>query len=383
MKINTKTTLIAILTAFLMIISAEGFAQFKVSGYFQGQFQYGMKDAKLKTGSANEDNEHSFNRFGVRRGRMKATYAKDWASAVFQLDITEKGLGLKDAYLAIDEPYLGIATLKVGVFDRPFGYEVGYSSSKRESPERASVIQTLMPEERDLGVMIALHAPKGTALDFIKMEFGLFAGNGIKSETDSRKDFIGRLRADKAVSERWKLGGGVSYYNGRVWKGENEYILREYIGADFQIEHTDKRFGSTKINFEIIAGKQPGNKDDNKSPNSSSLPADGYYDRSRSLLGGYVMLVQDLGRLPLSLVVKFDAFDPNTKISGNEVGLNQSGKADVSYRNLGFGMLWNITDNLRLQAFYDWNNNEKTENLNGFTADKKDDVFTLRLQYKF
>ncbi len=62
----------------------------KASGYIQLQNQWGGQAASLKVGTPNEDPEKPFNRFGIRRGRMKFTYETGLASAIFQLDITEK-----------------------------------------------------------------------------------------------------------------------------------------------------------------------------------------------------------------------------------------------------------------------------------------------------
>ncbi|MCD7916396.1 MAG: hypothetical protein LUG96_14820 [Tannerellaceae bacterium] len=132
----------------------------KVSGYIQTQYQYGQKDASLKVGSANENMEDAFNRIGIRRGRIKFTYEEGIASGVFQLDITEKGVSFKDAYLNVKDPWVGTNALRAGVFDRPFGYEISYSSSRRESPECSTVFQTLFPDERDLGAMLILQPAK-------------------------------------------------------------------------------------------------------------------------------------------------------------------------------------------------------------------------------
>ena len=145
----------------------------KISGYLQTQFQYGEKDASLKIGAKNENTDESFNRVGIRRGRIKFAYEEGIASGVFQIDITEKGLGFKDAYLNIKDPWFGSNQFRVGIFDRPFGYEISYSSSKRESPERSTIFQTLFPDERDLGSMITLQAPKTSPLNFLKLQAGL------------------------------------------------------------------------------------------------------------------------------------------------------------------------------------------------------------------
>ncbi len=374
--------------------------KFKVSGYIQAQYQHGQQDASLKVGTTNEDPEESFDRFGIRRGRIKFTYDEGIASGVFQLDITEKGVGIKDAYLAVKDPWWGTNSLKAGVFDRPFGYEISYSSSRRESPERSTIFQTLFPEERDLGAMLTLQAAKTSPWNILKLEAGLFAGNGIKQETDNYKDFIGHLSANKNIGSDIKLSGGVSYYNGGVYQGtskvytmagngfvlndnadnKGEFAKREYFGIDAQLA-ANSALGMTQLRGEYLFGEQPGTSSSTKSPNASALPTTDTYIRNFS--GGYVMLVQDLGKLPLSAVLKYDWYDPNTKVSGNEIGQNGITKADIAQNTFGVGLLWRATNAVRLQAYYEINKNEKSQNLAGYESDRKDNVFTLRLQYKF
>ncbi len=374
--------------------------KFKVSGYIQGQYQWGQEDASLKVGSTNEKPDGSFNRIGIRRGRIKFTYEEGIASGVFQLDITEKGVGFKDAYLNIKDPWTKANQLRAGVFDRPFGNEIGYSSSRRESPERSTIFQTLFPDERDLGAMFILQAPKTSPWSILKLEAGLFAGNGIQRETDSRKDFIGHLSLNKTIGSSAAFGAGVSHYNGSVYQGtENvykmkngafvanttqnnigKYASRHYTGFDMQFSAYSNA-GMTQLRAEYLFGQQPGTASSTKSPNSSSLPEHDTYIRNFS--GGYVIFVQDLGKTPFSAVLKYDWYDPNTKISGDEVGKNGTSKTDLSQNTFGIGALWRINPSLRLQAYYEFNNNEKSNNIAGYDQNIKDDVFTLRLQYKF
>lgn len=372
----------------------------KISGYIQSQFEYGEKDASLKVGAVNENLENSFHRFGIRRGRLKFAYGEGIASGVFQLDITEKGIGLKDAYFNIKDPWIGTNAFRAGIFDRPFGYEIGYSSSSRESPERTTIFQTLFPEERDLGAMIELQAAESSSWNFLKLRAGLFAGNGIEQETDSRKDFIGQLTSTFSLIDYAKVNLGVSYYNGSVYQGtENVYTMkgngfildndasnkgrfvkREYFGLDGQLSLANS-FGTTQLRAEYIFGTQPGAKNNSKSPNSSSLlEIDTYI---RNFQGGYFMLVQDLGESPLSAVLKYDWYDPNTKVSNNEIGQNETNSGDITYKTFGFGFLWKMNANLRLQAYYDMLSNETSSNLENYTKDLKDNHFTLRLQFKF
>lgn len=373
----------------------------KVSGYIQAQYQYGEEDASLKVGSKNESSDKSFNRVGIRRGRIKFAYEEGIASGVFQLDITEKGVGIKDAYLSIKDPWFKTSSLKAGVFDRPFGNEISYSSSRRESPERSTIFQTLFPEERDLGGMLLLQASKTSFWNFLKLEAGLFSGNGIKQETDNRKDFIGHLSASKDLGSDIKIGGGFSCYYGGVYQGtenvykmegksfvlnsnpdnKGEFAQRKYFGVDAQFSSTNI-WGMTQLRAEYLFGKQPGGKSGSKSPNASSLPVSDTYIRNFN--GGYVIVIQDLGKtLPLSAVLKYDWYDPNTKVSKNEIGQNNTDSGDISQNTFGFGLLWRATNNIRLQAYYEINTNEKTENLADYKDDRKDNVFTMRLQYKF
>ena len=372
----------------------------KVSGYIQTQYQWGEDAASLKVGSRNENPKEPFNRMGVRRGRVKFAYEEGLTSSVFQIDMTEKGIGFKDVYLQIKDPWVGTISFKAGIFDRPFGYEISYSSSRRESPERSTVYQTLFPDERDMGASFTLQPSKISPWHFLKLEAGLFAGNGIKQETDSKKDFIGHLTANDNFRSNGKWSIGVSYYNGRVYQGtENVYSMkgnalvlisddsnigkfskREYFGADAQLS-LKSVVGLTQLRGEYLLGTQPGVRGGSKSPNSSTLLSTDTYIRNFS--GGYVMLIQDLGRLPLSAVAKYDWYNPNTKVSDKEIGQKGTDKGDIAYYTLGLGFLWQANNNIRIQAYYDIVKNETTENLADFSSDIKDDLFTLRLQYKF
>lgn len=94
------------------------------------------------------------------------------------------------------------------------------------------------------------------------------------------------------------------------------------------------------------------------------------------------MLVQDLGLSPFSVVLKYDWYDPNIKVSKNEVGLNGTGKADALQTTVGVGALWRINNSLRLQAYYEFNDYQSSDNLASLDAIESN-VFTMRLQYKF
>lgn len=388
----------------------------KISGYVQAEWQSAQLDSlssipqDLKVGSGLNTIEKNggvsqINRMGVRRGRIKLAYEDYGCTGVLQFDLTEKGVSLKDAYLNVVDPWIGYFNLKGGVFDRPFGYEISYSSNKRESPERSRIFQTLFPDEREVGGMIAIQAPKGNPWAVLRLEAGLFNGNAIGPDIDSRKDFIGHLIYNNATPTL-KYGFGVSYYNGGTAQlnrniysmdGDNfvtktgdstGYSKREYIGFDGQFNLASP-LGVTSFRAEYIFGTQPGTSSSSTSPKYSS----GVYSGAgtsvsdtyiRSFQGGYAMLVQDIADTKHSLVLKYDWYDPNTNVSGRKVGVSGSktGKADMAYSTIGLGYLYRMNSNFRLSAYYDIVSNEKTA-VKGYFQNVKDNLLTIRLQYKF
>lgn len=388
----------------------------KFSGYIQAQWQStqvdslgkGTKDMKVGT-AKNAAETTNYNRYGIRRGRLKATYDDLGCQGVIELDINEKGVAVKDAYLNVLDPWIGYFAVKGGVYDRPFGYEVAYSSSKLESPERSRITQTLFPDEKDLGGMLTLQAPKTSPWSVLKLEAGLFAGNGISQDTKSKKDFIGHLTYNN-VGANFKYGFGVSLYEGSILQptkfvysmnngafavdsaasNKNGFAKREYIGFDGQFT-LDSELGISSVRAEYIFGTQPGSSTSSNSPNATTVvTADTYLRKFR---GGYVHFIQDIAGTKHSFIVKYDWYNPNTDVSGKNVGSAltatqktakniATGLADIAYSTLGLGYMYRMTNNVRLMAYYDIVSNAKSS-LKGYFNNVSDNLFTLRLQYKF
>lgn len=362
------------------------------SGYVQYVSSWGMPDASLKVGAPNEAIGESFSRMGIRRGRLKSTYKKYWASAVLQLDMTEKGVSLKDAYIHLQYPNSEVASLRFGVFDRPFGHEVSYSSSRRETPERSMVVQTIFPNERDLGGMLSLRGNSSSWLGLFSLNAGLFAGNGIKSETDSHLDFIGRLSAGKGYDNgfSWSVGSSLYYGGVRIHKGnllemnsdkqfvpvatpESSYATRLYGGIDSQLSFSTL-LGMSNLRMEWIEGKQPGRAHSSSSPNSATgIEGDVYM---RSFRGGYILLAQSLGHLPVKALLKYDWYDPNTRVSGEQIA---SSSAEMASYTWGMGVECKLSQNIRLVGYYEHVTNEISSQI----SDRKDDRATLMIQYQF
>jgi hypothetical protein len=426
----------------------------KISGYIQAQWQK-AEQAGIPSFAGGSFPADVDNRFSVRRGRVKFTYDNDWSQYVLQFDVTEKGVGIKDAYASFTDPWTKYFTLTGGVFNRPFGYEIVYSSNMRESPERSRFVQTLFPGERDLGAKLTIQPPKTSRYNFISLDLALINGTGNTAvDFDKYKDFIGRLAIVKSnKKENIKYGIGISYYYGG-WKQGTKYnyamkdvtlkeggtmkafvvdstssapgdkLKREYFGIDAQFAF-DFSFGMTQIRGEYIIGTQPGTSSTTTSATAQPTqnPAVPYattaiYDTtggitgyttvanaamnsdaySRKFNGFYFYLVQNIFQTRHQFIFKYDWYDPNTDIAGNDIGANAkslpkgarpTSSTDIKYSTIGIGWAFRWNSNVKLTAYYDIVKNESTSAitnkspLKDFASDMKDNVFTLRLQYKF
>jgi hypothetical protein len=429
----------------------------KFSGYVQAQYQVAdsVGVASMEAGNFAAGNDK---RFMVRRGRLKAAYTNTndegivTSEFVLQSDFSEKGFLLRDAYCRFLIPYTkNFLALKSGIFDRPFGYEIAYSSSLRETPERGRMSQLLFPGERELGAMLIFEGPKGSRWEWLKMQGGYFGGNGayvpVGGDVDFKKDFIGQIILKKSfMKERLKVSGGLSYYNGgvaqgsdtsytfnsdskmyekHVYKGsKNTLHLREYVGGDLQISF-DSKIGLTTLRAEYIEGTQPSIGSNSVSPSfstitgyssyasTSSLPttsftvgapgAPAFNLYSRHFSGYYLYFVQNIAHSKHDIVVKYDVYDPNTKVSGgdlvDQVKLTSSSssftktkvsQADIKYHTIGLGYIYHLDENIKISLYYAMVTNESTSAgsssgsaISHFARDIKDNVFTARVQYKF
>jgi phosphate-selective porin len=387
-------------TVLEMKSTLDALKKIKLTGYIQSQFQSAQNDG-VASFSGGNFSAGMHNRLSVRRGRLKVTYDNDLTQYVLQIDATERGLGLKDAYIYTKDPWIKTFALKAGVFDRPFGFEIGYSSSSRETPERSRIFQTLFPGERDLGASIEIF-PSAEILNHFNFKGGLFAGNGVNAEVDNQKDFIGRLGFTLPFyEENLAIDGGVSGYFGKVKLAAGKYLYtvnsptlatkdstatigysdRNYIGVDLQIYYDIPVLGGFSLRGEYITGKQTGSSSSSTSP--TALQTGDLYLRKFS--GFYINYVQNIGDRN-QLVVKYDVYDPNTSVSADEIGNVANAKlgaADLKYSTLGLGLVHYWDDNIKFVFYYDLVKNEKTTKLAAFKDDLKDNVFTFRIQYKF
>jgi hypothetical protein len=390
------------------------FDHIKLGGYIQPEYQAASgKGAKSFEGG--DFGARVSNRFILRRSRVRIDYVHagkenvPTVQFVFQFDINERGVSVRDVWGRLFENKYKLFSFTTGMFARPFGHEINLSSSDRESPERGRMSQTLMKSERDLGAMISFDARKKVkGLNNLKIDLGMFNGQGINAtgEFDNTKDIIGRvsLKPIKLAKHVTFTGGTSLLYGGlenntkyTYTTGEvagvkrdvidstitniGETAARKYFGADAQIKLKNK-VGFTELRAEFIGGTQTGTGNNSETPTALLTGFDGFH--TRNFNGAYFYLLQNLFSTKHQLVLKYDWYDPNTNVTGDDIGKagsNLTG-ADIKYNTLGFGYINHITPNVKAVLYYAKVMNEKT-NLVGFTDDVNDDVFTFRLQFRF
>lgn len=383
-----------------------------IGGYMQPQFQVaGSKGAKGYFGG--DFAPKSNNRFMLRRGRVRFDYAhyneKDQPTVQFaiQFDGTERGVNIRDLWGRVFENKWQLFMVTGGMFARPFGYELNLSSSDREAPERGRMSQILMKTERDLGAMVSF-APrvKNHPLRYLKLDIGAFNGQGMTgpNEYDSYKDIIAHIGLKPyPITKKLSLSGGISTLQGgmasptkyiyKIGDGPvgKQFIVdssanntdskspRQYHGADMQWKLKTK-WGNTELRGEYWFGKQTATASTSETP--GTLTNDPFYVRKFD--GAFICFLQHIVTTSHQLVVKYDWYDPNTSVSGKQIGQPERklSPADIKYNTLGFGYVHYFNQNLKLFLWYDHITNESTS-LNGYTDDLEDDVFTCRLQFRF
>ena len=391
------------------------FDDIRIGGYMQPQFQFiESKGAKSFNGGDFPANVN--NRFMLRRGRIRFDYIhfnKDRGPSVqfvFQFDGSEKGVFIRDFWGRVFENKYKLFAFSMGMFARPFSYELNLSSSDRESPERGRMSQTLMKTERDLGAMISFEPRrKDHPLKYLKIDAGLFNGPGLSApaDYDSHKDFIGRIGIKPfPITKNVNLSMAASYYNGGILQN-TKYVYRignsangkafiidssftnigkiaprKYYGADIQLKIKNTK-GFTELRAEYMTGTQTAFANTTETP--AALPTDistPFYVRKFN--GAYFYLLQNIFSTHHQLGIKYDWYDPNSDVKENEIGKAGSNinEANIKYSTLGFGYINYINENLKLVLWYEVIVNEKTQ-VPGYIADVKDNVFTCRLQFRF
>lgn len=398
---------------------SKKYGSISFSGYLQPQFQYAQRKGTKAEFQGGNFGEFTDNRFRLRRGRLRADYSllnDDGTPStyfVFQFDGSEQGVNVRDFWGRYYENKFQLFYFTAGLAGRPFGNELQFSSSVREAPERGRMSQTLMKTERDLGVTLTFNPRKPNArLKNIQFDLGIYNGQGLSGpkEFDNSKDFIFRLshKAYDFKSFPLTIAGGFSALLGGlnhiistkfemlntngVWAMKEfsdsriakEIAPRRYYGADIALSTQSEKWKS-ELRAEYITGLQSATATSSSTP--PEIPIDKlqnilpYY--TRSFNGAYFTFVQSLNGSRNQLILKYDFYDPNSKINGNEI-VDSRGftSADVRFDTFGFGLLHHFNSHLKAVIYYDVIKNESTQ-LIDFKKDIADNVLTIRTQFYF
>ncbi len=321
----------------------ENLSRMRLSGYLQAQY---LNDERSTNELTSPTATRNFDQYSVRRARVKFTYQFHPTSRfVLQPDITSSGVTLKDGYVEFTEPWTKWKhTLTAGQFNWPFGFEIMYSSSAREVPERSRVVRTLFPGERDRGVMLS-----GLGLsDRLSYRVAIVNGTGTSQSFDfsKRKDLVGRVGYNFGAVD---VGGSIYRGSDLVPVAGNTRGIefdKERQGIDVQWATPITGLG---IRGEYITGQQ--------APSSGSSRTE-----SQDVDGWYFYAIQNLGTRH-QFVVRADQYDPDTDVDNNAV------------RTINPSYIFHWDANSKVMASYEF---IKTQ-----ANDPDDNVFTLRYQYSF
>lgn len=390
----------------------------RISGYMQPQFQIASAEG-ANSYSGGDFAPQANNRFMLRRGRIRFDYARTDAENrnqmqfVFQFDGTERGVFIRDFWGRFWENKWNLFQFTAGMFARPFGFELNFSSGDREAPERGRMSQTLMKTERDLGFMASLEKRGKTGgWKFFRVDAGIFNGQGLTApnEFDDYKDFIGQVVIKpQKIARNLTLGGGVSTLQGGLVQNANysyrimdktgvpqfvadsvtsaagDKLPRKYYGINAQLKYRTG-WGISELRGEVWKGTQTGTRQSSETPTSVTDFLDAKYLPLfvRPFKGGFIYFLQNIVSTRHQILMKYDWYDPNTAVAGNSIGSTGTnfGEADIKFSTLGAGYLYHFNENLKLVLYYEWVKNETTSLIN-YTTDRSDNIFTLRTQFRF
>lgn len=377
----------------------------KVSGYVQGRFEANDSSRSGVAGGYDVTKNLNANNFYIRRGRIKFTFEPNTSSKyVIYFDAARNTFSMKEAYLELNKSHREHSfKLTAGQFNYPFGYEIEYSSSKRDFPERSLAENRLFRGERDRGVNLTWTAPS-----YLQANLGFVQGYGIENSTftwfdpTKQKDIIGRVKSmlgmvDVGFSTYW----GETYtpgsapvaavpastkwvdtnLNGAIDEGEVTNTPAVAAKAAGAAVNTDKiRYGlDAQAYFDVLA------------IGGTALRWEFYYGEdyqkaSADLVGvskgWYLWLSQSLGTR-FGAAIRYDFFDPNIHNDYSEsdpAKLAVLSNDAVGTTSIAVHYFWDA--NVRITAAYDMFSTLKDGSMFfKYDGDVDDNRFTLQFQF--
>jgi hypothetical protein len=362
----------------------------KISVYIQARYEYTDSSQNGVAGGYDATKNLNANNFYIRRGRIKFTVQPGTTSKyVIYFDASKNSVSLKEAYVELSKNIQKhTLALTFGQFNWPFGYEIEYSSSKRDFPERSLAENKLFKGERDRGANLTWTLPK-----YLQFNVGLFQGYGIEDKNftwfdpTKAKDVIARTKlklgmVDFGLSGYWvktyipgsaAVAGVTTWYdaNGNGVIDPGEYKTTGPKAAIPAVEKDKKRFGADAqvyLDFLPIGGT---------GIRGELYLAKDYNDKAKDSLanetGWYIWLSQNIFT-KFGAAVRYDYWDPNT---------DENAKNDATGTlSLAFHYFWDSY--VRVTAAYDIPHRLKGNSIfSKHEDDIKDNRFTLQFQFMF
>lgn len=374
------------------------FKKFKVTGYIQAD--YSVNDIwnaeGTQHGVINGAGNFVSNGFSLRRARAKFIYkATEGIKFVLQPDFSFDKVAMSDAYVVLNDRWTNTFALTAGQFDRP-NYEVEYSSGAMEQLERTRMSTTIYPAQKEQGARLTANFETKYKLP-LKLTFAVLNGNfGLGTTTnqirdiDNKKDIMARaVYSLKFPSKGLNVDFGANGYFGKtmILAGQPTFTIsdvnnqdklvnigdaleKQWFGAEMQVHY--KSLGGMALKSEYISGTNSGT--------TNPLQAGFGRDAERNFSGWYTQLIKNLGKKHQA-ALRYDVFDPNTRLSGNQV----NNGADLKYSTWALSYIYFFDENIKINVGYTLPINEKSTNpgligTDFVNRDRKDNVFTVRLQ---
>ncbi len=379
----------------------------KVTGYIQAQYE-GHQDSEdqLAQGGA----PLNLNRFVLRRARLKLT--RDWRYGAMLLELDANSvrgaaIGVQHAEVSLayrNADQTPLVQLTMGLFDNPFGRELLESPRERPFTERSFASREFFPAEPDLGLRISGQAA------WFRYSVGVVNGQPLGDRTgfilqdpNAHKDVLGRVGVDVTLPSALRIVGGVSVLNGKgfhpgtdatkntlTWRDNvsednlvqfpevvglpgtaaspSQNFTRWLLGADVGAELVSK-FGKTHLFAELSFGS---NMDRNVFV--ADPTTNGFDERE---FGYYIALYHEFKQGPIA-GFRYDAYNPNSDFLDSRRGtLIPTSETINTYSPLvGF----QVPHRARLVAQYDIIRDAAARNTAGVPVDRKNNVWTIRLQ---
>jgi len=146
---------------------------------------------------------------------------------------------------------------------------------------------------------------------------------------------------------------------------------KELFGAEMQAYYDF--LGGMSLKGEYIRGTYSG------TTNTAQVNTLFNANKVRNVEGYYISFVKNVGKSNTASL-RFDTFDPNTKLSGDAI----TKKDDLKYNNWTYAWQYFYNENIKLMASYTMPINEISQNAGAdYKQNKHDNTFTLRFQASF